>query len=108
MSQEILDSVRSIELEAKQLKEEYQQKIAKIDAEAEQKIAEAKRNVEIVLANYEQELQAKNERKKEEFQRELLAQQEATISDLKEKFEMNKTDLIQETVKEVLARYGNR
>lgn len=108
MSQEILESVRSIEQAAQQMKDDYRNRISVLEAQSEQKISEAKRNVAIVLDDYERELRDKNAQKSAEFQEELRQSQEREVAALTERFLAKKQDLVQETVKEVLKRYGNR
>ena len=102
MSQKIVESVQAIENQAQQLKEDFQKKI-----QANQKISESKKNVDIALSNYEKELEDKYSQKKLDFQEELASLQNEEIQQIQQVFEANRQELVQETIKEVLKRYGN-
>lgn len=107
MSQKIVESVQSIENQAQQLKEDFQKKIDEAKIQANQKISESKKNVEIALTNYEKELEDKYSQKKLDFQEELASLQKEEIQQIQQVFEVNRQELVQETIKEVLKRYGN-
>lgn len=107
MSQKIVESVQAIENQAQQLKEDFQKKIDEAKIQAEQKISESKKNVEIALLNYEKELEDKYSQKKLDFQEELASLQKEEIQQIQQVFEANRQELVQETIKEVLKRYGN-
>ena len=107
MSQKIVESVQAIENQAQQLKEDFQKKIDKAKIQANQKISESKKNVEIALLNYEKELEDKYSQKKLDFQEELASLQKEEIQQIQQVFEANRQELVQETIKEVLKRYGN-
>ena len=107
MSQKIVESVQAIENQAKQLKEDFQKKIDEAKIQANQKISESKKNVEIALSNYEKELEDKYSQKKLDFQEELAYLQNEEIQQIQQVFEANRQELVQETIKEVLKRYGN-
>lgn len=107
MSQKIVESVQAIENQAQQLKEDFQKKIDEAKIQANQKISESKKNVEIALSNYEKELEDKYSQKKLDFQEELVSLQKEEIQQIQQVFEANRQELVQETIKEVLKRYGN-
>ena len=107
MSQKIVESVQAIENQAQQLKEDFQKKIDEAKIQANQKISESKKNVDIALTNYEKELEDKYSQKKLDFQEELASLQKEEIQQIQQVFEANRQELIQETIKEVLKRYGN-
>ena len=107
MSQKIVESVQAIENQAQQLKEDFQKKIDEVKIQANQKISESKKNVEIALSNYEKELEDKYSQKKLDFQEELASLQNEEIQQIQQVFEANRQELVQETIKEVLKRYGN-
>ena len=107
MSQKIVESVQAIENQAQQLKEDFQKKIDEAKIQANQKISESKKNVEIALSNYEKELGDKYSQKKLDFQEELASLQKEEIQQIQQVFEANRQELVQETIKEVLKRYGN-
>ena len=107
MSQKIVESVQAIENQAKKLKEDFQKKIDEAKIQANQKISESKKNVEIALSNYEKELEDKYSQKKLDFQEELASLQNEEIQQIQQIFEANRQELVQETIKEVLKRYGN-
>ena len=107
MSQKIVESVQAIENQAQQLKEDFQKKIDEAKIQANQKISESKKNVEIALTNYEKELEDKYSQKKLDFQEELASLQKEEIQQIQQVFEANRQELVQETIKEVLKRYGN-
>ena len=107
MSQKIVESVQAIENQAQQLKEDFQKKIDEVKIQANQKISESKKNVDIALTNYEKELEDKYSQKKLDFQEELASLQKEEIQQIQQVFEANRQELVQETIKEVLKRYGN-
>lgn len=107
MSQKIVESVQAIENQAQQLKEDFQKKIDEAKIQANQKISESKKNVDIALLNYEKELEDKYSQKKLDFQEELASLQKEEIQQIQQVFEANRQELVQETIKEVLKRYGN-
>lgn len=107
MSQKIVESVQAIENQAQQLKEDFQKKIDEAKIQANQKISESKKNVDIALTNYEKELEDKYSQKKLDFQEELASLQNEEIQQIQQMFEANRQELVQETIKEVLKRYGN-
>ena len=107
MSQKIVESVQAIENQAQQLKEDFQKKIDEAKIQANQKISESKMNVDIALTNYEKELEDKYSQKKLDFQEELASLQNEEIQQIQQVFEANRQELVQETIKEVLKRYGN-
>ena len=107
MSQKIVESVQAIENQAQQLKEDFQKKIDEAKIQANQKISESKKNVDIALSNYEKELEDKYSQKKLDFQEELAFLQKEEIQQIQQVFEANRQELVQETIKEVLKRYGN-
>ncbi len=107
MSQKIVESVKAIENQAQQLKEDFQKKIDEAKIQANQKISESKKNVDIALSNYEKELEDKYSQKKLDFQEELASLQKEEIQQIQQVFEANRQELVQETIKEVLKRYGN-
>ena len=107
MSHKIVESVQAIENQAQQLKEDFQKKIDEAKIQANQKISESKKNVEIALLNYEKELEDKYSQKKLDFQEELASLQKEEIQQIQQVFEANRQELVQETIKEVLKRYGN-
>lgn len=107
MSQKIIESVQAIENQAQQLKEDFQKKIDEAKIQANQKISESKKNVDIALSNYEKELEDKYSQKKLDFQEELASLQKEEIQQIQQVFEANRQELVQETIKEVLKRYGN-
>lgn len=107
MSQKIVESVQAIENQAQQLKEDFQKKSDEAKIQANQKISESKKNVEIALLNYEKELEDKYSQKKLDFQEELSSLQKEEIQQIQQVFEANRQELVQETIKEVLKRYGN-
>jgi hypothetical protein len=107
MSQKIVESVQAIENQAQQLKEDFQKKIDEAKIQANQKISESKKNVDIALSNYEKELEDKYSQKKLDFQEELAYLQNEEIQQIQQVFEANRQELVQETIKEVLKRYGN-
>ena len=107
MSQKIIESVQAIENQAQQLKEDFQKKIDEAKIQANQKISESKKNVDIALSNYEKELEDKYSQKKLDFQEELASLQNEEIQQIQQVFEANRQELVQETIKEVLKRYGN-
>ena len=107
MSQKIVESVQAIENQAQQLKEDFQKKIDEAKIQANQKISESKKNVEIALSNYEKELEDKYSQKKLDFQEELASLQNEEIQQIQQVFETKRQELVQETIKEVLKRYGN-
>ncbi len=107
MSQKIVESVQAIENLAQKLKEDFQKKIDEAKIQANQKISESKKNVEIALSNYEKELEDKYSQKKLDFQEELASLQKEEIQQIQQVFEANRQELVQETIKEVLKRYGN-
>ena len=89
------------------LKEDFQKKIDEAKIQANQKISESKKNVDIALSNYEKELEDKYSQKKLDFQEELASLQNEEIQQIQQVFEANRQELVQETIKEVLKRYGN-
>ena len=107
MSQKIVESVQAIENQAQQLKEDFQKKIDEAKIQANQKISESKKNVDIALTNYEKKLEDKYSQKKLDFQEELASLQNEEIQQIQQVFEANRQELVQETIKEVLKRYGN-
>ena len=107
MSQKIVESVQAIENQAQQLKEDFQKKIDEAKIQANQKMSESKKNVDIALLNYEKELEDKYSQKKLDFQEELASLQKEEIQQIQQVFEANRQELVQETIKEVLKRYGN-
>ncbi|WP_314355098.1 hypothetical protein [uncultured Granulicatella sp.] len=107
MSQKIVESVQAIENQAQKLKEDFQKKIDEAKIQANQKISESKKNVDIALSNYEKELEDKYSQKKLDFQEELASLQKEEIQQIQQVFEANRQELVQETIKEVLKRYGN-
>lgn len=107
MSQKIVESVQAIENQAQQLKLDFQKKIDEAKIQANQKISESKKNVDIALSNYEKELEDKYSQKKLDFQEELASLQNEEIQQIQQVFETNRQELVQETIKEVLKRYGN-
>lgn len=107
MSQKIVESVQAIENQAQKLKEDFQKKIEEAKIQANQKISESKKNVDIALLNYEKELEDKYSQKKLDFQEELASLQNEEIQQIQQVFEANRQELVQETIKEVLKRYGN-
>lgn len=107
MSQKIVESVQAIENQAQQLKEDFQKKIDEAKIQANQKISESKKNVDIALTNYKKELEDKYSQKKLDFQEELASLQNEEIQQIQQVFEANRQELVQETIKEVLKRYGN-
>ena len=107
MSQKIVEAVQAIENQAQQLNEDFQKKIDEAKIQANQKISESKKNVEIALSNYEKELEDKYSQKKLDFQEELASLQKEEIQQIQQVFEANRQELVQETIKEVLKRYGN-
>ncbi len=107
MSQKIVESVQAIENQAQKLKEDFQKKIDEAKIQANQKISESKKNVDIALSNYEKELEDKYSQKKLDFQEELASLQNEEIQQIQQVFEANRQELVQETIKEVLKRYGN-
>ena len=107
MSQKIVESVQAIENQAQQLKEDFQKKIDEAKIQANQKISESKKNVDIALLNYEKELEDKYSQKKLDFQEELASLQKEEIQQIQQVFETKRQELVQETIKEVLKRYGN-
>ena len=107
MSQKIVESVQAIENQAQQLKADFQKKIDEAKIQANQKISESKKNVDIALSNYEKELEDKYSQKKLDFQEELASLQTEEIQQIQQVFEANRQELVQETIKEVLKRYGN-
>lgn len=107
MSQKIVESVQAIENQAQKLKEDFQKKIDEAKIQANQKISESKKNVDIALSNYEKELEDKYSQKKLDFQEELASLQNEEIQQIQQIFEANRQELVQETIKEVLKRYGN-
>ena len=107
MSQKIVESVQAIENQAQQLKEDFQKKIDEAKIQANQKISESKKNVDIALSNYEKELEDKYSQKKLDFQEELASLQNEEIQQIQQVFEAKRQELVQETIKEVLKRYGN-
>lgn len=107
MSQKIVESVQAIENQAQKLKEDFQKKIDEAKIQANQKISESKKNVDIALSNYEKELENKYSQKKLDFQEELASLQKEEIQQIQQVFEANRQELVQETIKEVLKRYGN-
>ena len=108
MSQKIVESVQAIENQAQQLKEDFQKKI-----ELKQKFKRIKRFLNLkkmqisTLSNYEKELEDKYSQKKLDFQEELASLQKEEIQQIQQVFEANRQELVQETIKEVLKRYGN-
>ena len=107
MSQKSVESVQAIENQAQKLKEDFQKKIDEAKIQANQKISESKKNVDIALSNYEKELEDKYSQKKLDFQEELASLQNEEIQQIQQVFEANRQELVQETIKEVLKRYGN-
>lgn len=107
MSQKIVEFVQAIENQAQKLKEDFQKKIDETKIQANQKISESKKNVDIALSNYEKELEDKYSQKKLDFQEELASLQKEEIQQIQQVFEANRQELVQETIKEVLKRYGN-
>ena len=107
MSQKIVESVQAIENQAQKLKEDFQKKIDEAKIQANQKISESKKNVDIALSNYEKELEDKYSQKKLDFQEELASLQKEEIQQIQQVFEANRQELVQETIQEVLKRYGN-
>ena len=107
MSQKIVESVQAIENQAQQLKEDFQKKIDEAKIQANQKISESKKNVDIALPHNEKEIEDKYSQKKLDFQEELASLQNEEIQQIQQVFEANRQELVQETIKEVLKRYGN-
>ena len=107
MSQKIVESVQAIENQAQKLKDDFQKKIEEVNIQANQKISESKKNVDIALSNYEKELEDKYSQKKLDFEEELASLQNEEIQQIQQVFEANRQELVQETIKEVLKRYGN-
>ena len=60
-----------------------------------------------IVRNLQAELKEKNQQKKAEFEAKVKEDELAEIAALKERFNHLKQDLVQDTVKEVLKRYGN-
>ena len=107
MSQEILNSVLAIESEAKALKEKFEEQLSQTHEATDQRVNEAKSNMEQSLEVYKAELKEKNQQKKAEFEAKLKEDELAEIATLTERFNHLKQDLVQDTVKEVLKRYGD-
>ncbi len=107
MSQKIVESVQAIENQAQKLKDDFQKKIEEVNIQVNQKISESKKNVDIALSNYEKELEDKYSQKKLDFEEELASLQNEEIQQIQQVFEANRQELVQETIKEVLKRYGN-
>lgn len=107
MSQEILNSVLAIESEAKALKEKFEEQLSQTNAATDQRVNEAKSNMEQSLEVYKAELKEKNQQKKAEFEAKVKEDELAEIATLTERFNNLKQDLVQDTVKEVLKRYGD-
>ena len=104
MSQEILNSVLAIESEAKALKEKFDEKLSETK---DQRVNEAKSNMEQSLEVYAKELKEKNQQKRVAFEAKVKEEEKAEIHALTERFNNLKQDLVQDTVKEVLKRYGD-
>ena len=107
MSQEILNSVLAIESEAKALKEKFDEKLSETKAATDQRVNEAKSNMEQSLEVYVKELKEKNQQKRVAFEAKVKEEEKAEIHALTERFNHLKQDLVQDTVKEVLKRYGD-
>ena len=107
MRWEVYYEPKNCENQAQQLKEDFQKKIDEAKIQANQKISESKKNVDIALSNYEKELEDKYSQKKLDFQEELASLQNEEIQQIQQVFEANRQELVQETIKEVLKRYGN-
>ena len=107
MSQEILNSVLAIESEAKALKEKFDEKLSETKAATDQRVNEAKSNMEQSLEVYAKELKEKNQQKRVAFEAKVKEEEKAEIHALTERFNNLKQDLVQDTVKEVLKRYGD-
>ena len=93
--------------EAKALKEKFEEQLSQTNAATDQRVNEAKSNMEHSLEVYKAELKEKNQQKKAEFEAKVKEDELAEIAALKERFNHLKQDLVQDTVKEVLKRYGN-
>ena len=107
MSQEILNSVLAIESEAKALKEKFEEQLSQTNAATDQRVNEAKSNMEQSLEIYKAELKEKNQQKRVAFEAKVKEEEKAEIHALTERFNNLKQDLVQDTVKEVLKRYGD-
>ena len=107
MSQEILNSVLAIESEAKALKEKFDEQLSQTHEATDQRVNEAKSNMEHSLELYKAELKEKNQQKRVAFEAKVKEEEQAEIHALTERFNNLKQDLVQDTVKEVLKRYGD-
>ena len=107
MSQEILNSVLAIEAEAKALKEKFEEQLSQTHEATDQRVNEAKSNMEQSLEVYAKELKEKNQQKRVAFEAKVKEEEKAEIHALTERFNNLKQDLVQDTVKEVLKRYGD-
>ena len=107
MSQEILNSVLAIESEAKALKEKFDEQLSQTHEATDQRVNEAKSNMEHSLELYKAELKEKNQQKRVAFEAKVKEEEKAEIHALTERFNNLKQDLVQDTVKEVLKRYGD-
>ena len=108
MSQEILNSVLAIESEAKALKEKFEEQLSQTHEATDQRVNEAKSNMEQSLEVYKAELKEKKSTKRKRSSKRKVKEDElAEIATLTERFNHLKQDLVQDTVKEVLKRYGD-
>ena len=107
MSQEILNSVLAIESEAKALKEKFEEQLSETNAATDQRVNEAKSNMEQSLEVYKAELKEKKSTKESRVRSESERRRISKNCCARKNVHHLKQDLVQDTVKEVLKRYGN-
>ena len=107
MSQEILNSVLAIESEAKALKEKFEEQLSETNAATDNEWTKTKSKYGTFVRSLQSWVERKNQQKKAEFEAKVKEDELAEIAALKERFNHLKQDLVQDTVKEVLKRYGN-
>ncbi len=103
----MIQEVKKIEQEARELEEMYDQKIVEMEENTDSKIAEMKNDIEEAIEVHKNEQEAEKQQKLEHLNESLQAEEKAEKNFLLHLYEQKYTELVDIVVEEVKKQYGN-
>ena len=103
----MIQEVKKIEQEARELEEMYDRKIVEMEENTDSKIAEMKNDIEEAIEGYKNEQEAEKEQKLGHLNESLQAEEKAEKDSLLHLYEKKYTKLVDIVVEEVKKQYGN-
>ncbi|WP_034550515.1 hypothetical protein [Carnobacterium funditum] len=107
MSLETVEYVKEAEERATKLEQDSVVEIKNIKTEEQATIEEQKKELSLELKKYEVEQQKEYDQKVTSIEEDLNKVIAVEVKEMKESVQMNKTNVVNDIVKEVVNRYGN-